>query len=216
MVAPQLKDLIEAVIKGDAEEAVAIANSLIKQGISFESIIEDGLTEALRSLDLKCTNEEFNLLEIMLAGRAMMAVLDEVILPRICSTYTTHDPEKTIVIGTIKGDIHDLGKHVVRTVLSARGFRVIDIGRDVEPMDFVKVAMMEGAGYIGVNSLLTTNIPYIREIRRILRKEGLDGIIKIIAGGAAIQQTTPEDVDVDYIARDAFDVLHYLDPGFKR
>lgn len=212
-VALQLDDLIEAIIKGEAEQAVAVAESLFRQGFSFESIIEDGLTGALRSLDVKCTNEEFNLLEIMLAGRAMMAVLEEVISPNLPSIHSVRDPDRTIVIGTIKGDIHDLGKHVVRTLLSAKGFRVIDLGRDVEPIDFVRMAVMEGARYIGVSSLLTINIPFIRKIKGILREEGLDGI-KVIAGGAAIQQARPEDLNVDYIAKDAFDVLHYLDARF--
>lgn len=213
-VALRLNDLIDAIINGEAEVAVSVAESLLAQGLSFESIIEDGLTEAMRSLDVKCTNEEFNLLEIMLAGRAMMAVLDDIILPRMPSFNALNDPEKSIVIGTIKGDIHDLGKHVVKTLLSVRGFRVIDIGRDVEPFDFVRMAIFEGARYIGVSSLLTINIPYIREIKGILRRERLDHI-KVIAGGAALQQATPQDIDVDYIAKDAFDALHYLDSGFK-
>lgn len=210
MIALRLNDLIEAIIKGEADQAVAIADRLLGQGVTFESIIEDGLTEALRSLDAKCTIEEFNLLEIMLAGRAMMAVLDEVISPRLPFINSFNHPDKSIVIGTIKGDIHDLGKQVVKIVLRARGFKVIDLGRDVEPLDFVRMAVIEGARYIGVSSLLTVNIPYIREIKRILRTEGLEGI-KVIAGGAAIQQATPQDLDVDYIAKDAFDVLYYLD-----
>lgn len=212
-VALQLRDLIEAIIRGEAETAVIIAESLLQQNVPCESIIENGLTEALRSLDTKCTNEEFNLLEIMLAGRAMVSVLDEVITPRL-PFNSPHSPHKTIVIGTIKGDIHDLGKQVVKTLFSARGFRVIDIGRDVEPLDFVRIAIIEGAHYIGVSSLLTLNIPFIREIKRILRNEGVNNI-KVIAGGAAIQQTRPEDLDVDYVAKDAFDALHYIDRDLK-
>ncbi|MFN3479005.1 MAG: B12-binding domain-containing protein [Thermodesulfovibrionales bacterium] len=212
-VAIQLDDLIEAIIKGEAEQAVAIAEGLFRQGFSFESIIEDGLTGALRSLDVKCTNEEFNLLEIMLAGRAMMAVLEEVISPNLPSIQPIRDPNRTIVIGTIRGDIHDLGKHVVSTLLTARGFRVIDLGRDVDPVDFARMAVVEGARYIGISSLLTINIPFIRKIKSILREEGLDNI-KVIAGGAAIQQARPEDLDVDYIARDVFDALRYLDGRF--
>lgn len=212
-VAFQLRDLVEAIINGEAEAAVVIAHSLLQQDIPCESIIENGLTEALRFLDTKCTNEEFNLLEIMLAGRAMVSVLDEVIAPRLLFNPPLSS-NKTIVIGTIKGDIHDLGKQIVRTLFRARGFRVIDIGKDIEPVDFVRVAIIEGASYIGVSSLLTLNIPFIREIKRILRNEGVNNI-KVIAGGAAIQQARPEDLDVDYIAKDAFDALHYLDKDLK-
>lgn len=209
----RLDELIEAIINGEAEIGISIAEKLLKQDVSYKSIIEDGLTEAMRSLDKKCTNEEFNLLEIMLAGRAMMAVLDEVVLPHIPSQRVANNPDKTIIIGTIKGDIHDIGKHIVKTLLTIRGFRVIDLGRDVEPVDFVRMAIIENARYIGVSSLLTINIPYIRKIKGILKDEGLDGI-KVIAGGAALQQATAEDLNVDYIARDAFDAIHYLDSGF--
>jgi len=203
------KELIDAIIKGEAEKAVKIAELLISEGFSCESIIEKGLTEALRSLDSKCTNEEFNLLEIMLAGRAMVSVLNEVIAPLLPSNAPC-SINKTIVLGTIKGDIHDLGKQVVRLLFSARGLRVIDLGKDVEPLDFVRIATNEGASYIGVSSLLTISIPFIREIKKILRREGYNNI-KVIAGGAAIKQARPEDLDVDYIAKDPFDALHYIE-----
>jgi len=214
LVSIQLNDLIEAVINGEAERAIDVSDRLLRDGLPIESLIDNGLTAALRALDVKCTNEEFNLLEIMLAGRAMLAVMDEVVSPNLYrSSKPAGNPDRTIVIGTIKGDIHDLGKHVVEMLLTARGFRVIDIGRDADPVDFVRMAILEGARYIGVSSLLTINIPYIREIKEILKKEGL-GWIKVIAGGAAIQQADPEDINVDYIARDAFDAIHYLDSGF--
>ncbi|GAB4410245.1 MAG: cobalamin-dependent protein [Thermodesulfovibrionales bacterium] len=201
-------------INGEAEQAIEVSGRLLRDGLSIESLIDHGLTAALRALDVKCTNEEFNLLEIMLAGRAMMAVMDEVVSPYLHQfSKATGNPDKTIVIGTIKGDIHDLGKHVVKMLLMARGFRVIDIGRDADPVDFVRMAILEGARYIGVSSLLTINIPYIREIKEILKREGFDWI-KVIAGGAAIQQTDPEDMNVDYIAGDAFDAIRYLDSRF--
>lgn len=206
----EINKLIQAIVTGETQISVKLSEKLINNVLSIERLINEGLTAALRSLDTKCTNEEFNLLEIMLAGRAMMAVMDEVVakhLPRSSKVQTL--PERTIVIGTIKGDIHELGKHVVEMLLKANGFRVIDLGKDVHPANFVKAAIMEGAGYIGVSSLITLTIPYIREIKEILYREGIVDI-KVIAGGAAIQQVYTKDLNVDYIARDAFDALHYL------
>ncbi len=208
---PMINEIIDAVVSGDSERSVEVAEKLICEGFDIEYIIHEGLTAALRSLDVKCTTEEFNLLEIMLAGRAMMAVMNRVVakyLPR--SSGEEHLFEKTIVLGTIKGDIHELGKHVVKMLLIANGFTVIDIGKDVSPSSFVEAAVMEGAKFIGVSSLITLTIPYIREIREILESKG-GGEIKIIAGGAAIQQTRKEDLNVDFVARDAFDALHYLE-----
>jgi methylmalonyl-CoA mutase cobalamin-binding domain/chain len=207
---PELVPLIQAVVQGEAQKAVELAKALLERGYAVQKLICKGLTAALRSLDSKCTNEEFNLLEIMLAGRAMMAVMDNVVAHYTHKPCLTGpDPGKTIIIGTIKGDIHELGKHVVKMVLKAEGFRVIDVGKDISPADFVKAAMLEGAGYIGVSSLITLTIPHIREIREVLYKEGL-GDIKVIAGGAALQQTCAADLNVDFVARDAFDVLRYI------
>jgi len=206
----ELEKLKSAIVKGDSERAIQVAEDLISNGVDIKSIIQDGLTASLRYLDVKCTTEEFNLLEIMLAGRAMMAVMDEVIARHlVCFDETEHDPDSTIIIGTIKGDIHELGKHVVKMLLKANGFKVIDLGKDVSPTAFVKAAVMEGASYIGVSSLITLTIPYIREIKEILSKEGLNNIV-VLAGGAAIQQTDPEELNVDYVANDAFDAIHYL------
>ncbi|MDX9713821.1 MAG: cobalamin-dependent protein [Dissulfurispiraceae bacterium] len=205
----ELDKLLQYIVDGDAQKSVALSEKLLSSGVSVENIIHNGLTAALQSLDSKCTNEEFNLLELMLAGRAMMAVMDKVIIKYLPQSLAESIPEKTIVIGTIKGDIHELGKHVVKMLFKANGFRIIDLGKDVSPSSFVNTAILERAGCIGVSSLITLTIPYIREIKEILHKTGVDGI-KVIAGGAALQQAYPEDLNVDFIAKDAFDALHYL------
>ncbi|MFO0754075.1 MAG: cobalamin-dependent protein [Thermodesulfovibrionales bacterium] len=187
------------------------AEGLLRGGLPVEALVREGLTAALRLLDPKCTNEEFNLLEIMLAGRALMAVLDEVLgfyLPS--ASLVDAIPEKTIVVGTIRGDIHEFGKHIVRMLFRASGYRVIDLGKDVAPHDFVKEAVIEDAGYIGVSSLITLTIPSIKEIRNILAKVDLQSI-RVIAGGAAIQQATAKELNVDFVAKDPFEALRYLE-----
>jgi methanogenic corrinoid protein MtbC1 len=205
-----LQSLIEAVVNGENDRSVVLAECLVRDGWAVERLIQEGLTAALRSLDAKCTNEEFNLLEIMLAGRAMMAVMDKVVVKQLPAvTRALVAPEQTIILGTIKGDIHELGKHVVKMLLRANGFKVIDIGKDVHPANFVKAAGIEGAASIGVSSLITLTIPYIREIRHMLAAEGMQGVT-VLAGGAAIQQARPEDLNVDFIAKNAFDALHFL------
>lgn len=213
----KIDSLIEAIVDGEAQRSVTIAEELMGEGLSVENLIQDGLTAALRSLNAKCTNEDFNLLEIMLAGRAMMAVMDNVVskyLPVV--EVESVDPSKIIVIGTIEGDIHELGKHVVKMLLRSSGFKVIDLGKDVRPEEFVSRAIKENAGYIGVSSLLTPTVPSIRKIREILRRMGREDI-KIIAGGGAIQQACTEDLDVDFVAKTAFDIFSFLDVnGCKR
>ncbi len=139
-----------------------------------------------------------------------MAVMDNVVsnyLP--AHDVETKDPKKIIVLGTIEGDIHELGKHVVKMLLRSSGYKVIDIGKDVSPEEFVTRAIKEKAGYIGVSSLLTPTVPSIRKIREILREKGREDI-KIIAGGGAIQQACIEDLEVDFVAKTAFDIFSFL------
>ncbi|HHN64185.1 MAG TPA: hypothetical protein ENK09_02340 [Nitrospirae bacterium] len=207
---PEIDELIQAIVQGEAHLSVNLAEALIAKGLTIESIIQDGLTAALQSLNAKCTNEEFNLLEIVLAGRAMMAVMDNVIIRYLPPARATESvPEKTLVLGTIEGDIHELGKHVVKMLLRSSGYRVIDIGKDIRPEEFVERAIQQDAGYIGVSSLLTTTIPSIRRIKELLNKAGRPDI-KVIAGGGAIQQTSRDDLNVDFVAQSAFDILNYL------
>ncbi len=207
---PEIDALIQVIVQGEAHLSVTLAEELIAKGLTIESLIQDGLTAALQSLNAKCTNEEFNLLEIMLAGRAMMAVLDNVVARHLPPSKTVQPgADRTIVLGTIEGDIHELGKHVVKMLLRSSGYRVIDIGKDIGPEEFVNRAIREGAGYIGVSSLLTTTIPSITRIRELLKKAGRSDI-KLIAGGGAIQQTSKDDLNVDFVAQTAFDIFHYL------
>ncbi|NOY63845.1 MAG: hypothetical protein GXO97_00370 [Nitrospirae bacterium] len=206
----EIDELIQAIVGGEAHLSVSLAERLIAKGLTIESLIQDGLTAALQSLNAKCTNEEFNLLEIVLAGRAMMAVMDNVVARYLSPSKTVvSEPDRTILLGTIEGDIHELGKHVVKMLLRSSGYRVIDIGKDIRPEEFVDRAIQQNAGYIGVSSLLTPTIPSIRRIKELLHKAGREDI-KVIAGGGAIQQTTKGDLNVDFVARSAFDILHYL------
>jgi methanogenic corrinoid protein MtbC1 len=202
-----IDNLITAVMEGKNSEAVTIAEALLASGIPVRAIIQEGLTVALKSLDRKCTSEEFNLLELIMAGRAMVDVMDKVVR-RYLQSYEAVQTGPTVVLGTIEGDIHDLGKYVVALVLKAAGFRVIDLGKDIEPNFFVKIAKEEAADYILVSSLITTSIPHVRKIREVVMQEGLT--VKIVAGGAALQQVSAEKLAVDYVAMDVFDGLHYL------
>lgn len=203
--------LIDAVTHGELRRSVECAEGLLSEGVPVDVLVREGLTAALRLLDPKCTNEEFNLLDILLAGRALMGVLDEVLgfyLPS--APLVDSAPERTIVVGTIRGDMHEFGKHIVRMLFRASGYRVIDLGKDVAPHEFVKEAVIEDAGYIGVSSLITLTIPSIREIRSILAKVDLH-TIKVIAGGPAIQQATARELNVDFVAKDPFEALRYLE-----
>lgn len=211
--------LAKLVEMGENADAVVEADRLISRGIPVKIIINDGLIPALQSLRDKCTTENFQLLDVLLASRAMVEVIDQVVarglegnMDRLADMYEeknkTKERTKTLVIGTIQGDVHDLGKHLVATLSRMSGIRVINLGKDVPPEVFVNAAAREKADIIGVSSLMTVCLPAINEIRHLAQKSAIHPVI--VAGGAAVQQVEDGYLDVDYVAFDAFDGLNYF------
>ncbi len=149
----------------------------------------------------------------MLAGRAAMDVIDCLYAEGITKGDTLIDanlyPREKIILGTIKGDIHEIGKNIFSMIMKSYGYEVIDMGKDVDPDDLVMAAINNKADFIGVSSLITTTIPYVKEVKRVAVDKGIH-TVKIIAGGAALQQASAEYLNVDYMADTAFDGLHYI------
>ncbi len=218
---PDLSDLVTFVTRGENTEAVKEAERLVLQGVSIKNIVEDGLVEALRSLRAKCTVENFQLLEVLLASRAMIEVIDQVaamnlqkeldqlVIKKGASGDSKLDEKAiTIVIGTIEGDVHDMGKHLVATISNLSGFNVIDLGKDVSPEAFIDSAIAQKADIICVSVLMTVCLPTVNEVRLVAKDRGIDPVI--VVGGAAAQQTEEGYLNADYVAFDAFDGVNYF------
>ncbi len=212
-MAVTIQDIKKAIIAGKNDDAVAITGTLIGNGIKAEEIIVQGVTKAMEYLDKKCTIRNFCLLELMLAGRAAIDVIDHLYEGAIDKDEILSDtdlpPRKKIILGTIKGDIHEIGRHIFSIVMRSNGYQVIDMGKDVEPADLVLAAIGNKADFIGISSLITTTIPYVREVKTVAVDKGFSGL-KIIAGGAALQQSSADFLNVDHVATNAFDGLHYV------
>lgn len=202
-----IEDVERAIISGKNVEAVQIAKALVDIGANQKEIIVDGVTKAMEHLDKKCTIEYFNLLELMLAGRAAMDVIDFLLAGETSGVDLS--PKKKIVLGTIKGDIHEIGKNIVSMLMKTHGYHVVDLGKDVDPNDLVVAAIDNKADVIAVSSLITTTIAYVRQVREHALNKGLD-TLKIVAGGAALRQTSSDYLQVDYVAEDAFDAIHFI------
>jgi methanogenic corrinoid protein MtbC1 len=114
------------------------------------------------------------------------------------------------VVGTLEGDIHDLGKNVLKGVLTASSYRVVDCGKDCPVAKMIDTAEQERALAVSVSGLITTVIPQVRVLRSKMAEKGLEHI-KVMAGGAALKQSSPEKLNVDFVGDTAFDGLHYLD-----
>jgi len=212
-IAVTIKDIKKAIIAGENDDAVAIANTLVNRGVKPEEIVVQGVTNAMEYLDKKCTIRDFCLLELMLAGRAAMDVIDCLYAEGTATDDILFDtdlyPGKKIILGTIKGDIHEIGRNIFSMVMRSHGYQILDMGKDVDPADLVMAAIDHQADFIGISSLITTTIPHVREVKRLAEDKGLSAV-KIIAGGAALQQSSAEYLNVDHVADTAFDGLHYI------
>ena len=201
-----MKLLVGALLQGDQELAVSETKKLMNDGVSVDRIIADGVEFSMVQLDDKCTVEQFNLLEIMLVGRASMAVMKEIYPPGSNPPFT----KGTVVIGSLEGDIHDLGKGIVKMVLTAKGYKVVDCGKDCPVEKMINTARKEKAHTIAISGLITTVIPSVKKIKDRLKVLGMSDIM-VIAGGAALKQASVSELNVDFVGDTAFDAGHYLD-----
>lgn len=208
-----MDQLVAAIVDGNRSEAVETVRLLRNQGVTHGELVTNGVEAAMKQLDLKCTAERFSILEIMLSGRAVMGVVNE-LYP---AGTEMPNGRGTVVLCAVKGDIHDLGKNIVKIVFTASGYRVVDCGTDC-PVDLlISTAEKEGAIAVGLSSLITTTVPNVRQVRTALGARGL-GRIPVLAGGAALMQASPEDLNVDFVARSVFDGLRFLEEttGYER
>jgi len=199
--------LVGVLLAGDQIKSLAESRRLVQAGVSAELIVRDGVEAAMNQLSEKCTMEEFNLLEIMLVGRACLSVVKG-LEPLLGSG--ARNSRGTVVLASLMGDVHDLGKNILGIILTTNGYRVVDCGKDCSAETLVETAVREHADAIGVSGLITTVIPQARKVRPLADKNGLRNV-KIIAGGAALCQASPAELNVNFVAQSAFDGLRYLE-----
>ncbi|MGD0887036.1 MAG: cobalamin-dependent protein [Thermodesulfovibrionales bacterium] len=202
----QMDNLIVAILEGDSEESVSLAADLSRRGFTSKQIVIHGVEAAMSALDAKCTLEEFNLLEIMLAGRAVMEVV-KFLHP---AGTPMAGRKGTVVIATLEGDVHDLGKSILKMVLTGKGYHVVDCGKDCPMQKLIEVTEIELPLAIGISGLITPVIPLVKQVKDVLILRGL-GRVKVMAGGAALKQSSSGNLNVDFVAESAFDSLRYLD-----
>ena len=198
-------DLTAAILEGDSAEAVLQARLLADAGANAEQIIVGGIEAAMLQLDTKCTAEDFDLLEIMLSGRAVTEVM-KFLYPGGASR---EGAKGTVVIATPEGDVHDLGKGIFKMILTGNGYRVVDCGIDCPLEKLIDIVDHERPIAVGISGLLTTVIPEVRKIKGLLAGRGLQHI-RVLAGGAALKQSSAGSLNVDFVADSAFDGIHYL------
>lgn len=201
-----MEKLINILIDGDEVLAINEVESMLSNGISRERIIKEGIESAMLQLNDKCTVDHFNLLEIMLTGRAIMSVM-KILYP--ADQIISVQKKVTVSIAALEGDVHDLGKNIFKTILSASGYSVDDLGKDCPLSRLIASAIEKSSIAIGVTGLITTIVPSVLKIKTMLAEQNASNI-KVIAGGAVLKQFSAEKLNVDYVAQDPFDGLQYL------
>ena len=200
-----LKQARQAVIEGDEEAAAAMAHKVIAEGINPVEIINEGLSPAMTEVGDGFANEEIPLPGVLVAAEAMTRAI-EIMEPHIAKEEVAKTLG-TVVIGTVEGDIHDIGKRIVATMLKVYGFEVHDLGRDV-PIDvFVEKAKELKPDILGSSSLMTTTMVGQKILEEKLRAAGLRDNFKTMIGGAATTQEWADKIGCDCYAEDANDTV---------
>jgi len=201
-----LREIAEAVINLDIDGALEASKRALSMGVDPVDIVERGVSEGLRVVGDKFERGEFFLMHLIIAAEAAKRVMEEVIEPVLLGRRS----EKrlgVVVIGTVEGDIHDIGKSIVATMLKAAGFEVHDLGCDVPVDEFVKKAKEVDADIVAASALLSTTMRVQRDLVRALEEAGMRGRVKVLVGGAPVTREWAEEIGADGYAENAVEAV---------
>ena len=193
----------ELMVAGDGAEAVAETRRLLESGVEAQEIMA-GLTEEMGLLGKRFENFDVFLPDLMVAGDAFMQIMDDVLKERLVGA-AGQERGKTVVIGTAKGDYHDIGKNIVGIVLQANGFHVVDLGADVDPVAYMEAARKEKADVVGISALMTTTMPAQEEFIKLMKDAGDAGKYLVCVGGAPTSVEWAQRIGADIWSFDAFE-----------
>jgi len=193
-----LKVLADAVIKGDQSTAVELTRAAVDEGVAAKTILDDGLIAAMDDVADLWKRNEFYIPEVLIAARAMKSAM-EILEPELVKAGV--EPVGKFLVGTVQGDLHDIGKNLVAMMLKGAGFEVTDLGVDVSPEEFVEQAKATGIQLIGMSALLTRTMPAMEKILKALRDAGVSA--KIMIGGAPVTQGYADKIGANGYAPDA-------------
>ncbi len=193
-----LKALADAVIKGDQSAAVQITKAALEDGTPPKSVLNEGLIAGMDVIGARFKKNEVYIPEVLIAARAMKMAM-EILEPELVKAGVK--PIGKFLIGTVQGDLHDIGKNLVAMMLKGAGFEVIDLGVDVGPDKFVEQVKTQGVHVVGMSALLTTTMPGMEKTVRALKEAGVSA--KIMIGGAPVTQGYADKIGADGYAADA-------------
>jgi 5-methyltetrahydrofolate--homocysteine methyltransferase len=193
-----LKALAEAVIRGDQTTAVNVTKAALKDKMAPKQILDQGLIAGMDVVGARFKNNEIYIPEVLIAARAMKMAM-EVLEPELARAGVK--PIGKFMVGTVQGDLHDIGKNLVAMMMKGAGFEVIDLGVDVSPDKFAAEAKAKGVNLIGMSALLTTTMPGMEKTIKALKQAGVTA--KVMVGGAPVTQSFADKIGANGYAPDA-------------
>lgn len=194
-----LETIYQNVVDGNMNGATSGVNAALAEGIAPAEILNNGLIAAMTEVGRLFEEGEYFVPEMLIAARAMQASV-AILKPKLKDADVK--PLGKVVIGTVKGDLHDIGKNLVAMMLEGTGFEIIDLGTDVTPEKFVEAIKTHDAGFVGMSALLTTTMPSMKTTIEALKAAGVRDRVKVMIGGAPITQEYANDIGADLYAQD--------------
>ncbi len=195
-----LEQIAEALKEGDGVKVGALTAEAIASNIPPKDILDDGLIAAMAVVGQRFKAHEIFLPDVLLAAKAMCAGMDQLRPLLIADGIPS---QGRVVLGSVKGDLHDIGKNLVGIMLRGAGFEVIDLGNNVAPESFVETARAQGASVIGMSALLTTTMPAMKKTVDLVKAQGLQGKVRTIVGGAPVSTDFASEIGADAYGFDA-------------
>lgn len=202
-----LNEIAANLERGDDKKTAELTKTAIDENMSAKEILDGGLIAGMAVVGEKFKRHDIFLPDVLLAARAMYAGLD------LLRPILLRDKVPTVgrvVIGTVEGDMHDIGKNLVGIMLKGAGFEIIDLGHDVPPEKFIDTALENDASVIGLSALLTTTMPNMKKVIDLLHERGLDGKIKTIVGGAPVSSEFAAEIGADAYAFDGINSVEKI------
>jgi len=194
------EEIADEIIKGNSSSVEELTKKALSQNISAEEILNNGLVGGMGIVSEKFKNNEIFIPEVLISAKSMNTGL-EILKPLLAETKVK--PLGKVVIGTVKGDLHDIGKNIVAMLLKGAGFEVIDLGADVPKEKFLEYVKKERADIVGMSALLTTTMVSMKETIDTLKSAGLRDNVKVIIGGAPVTESYASQINADGYASDA-------------
>ncbi|MEM3004284.1 MAG: corrinoid protein [Candidatus Bathyarchaeia archaeon] len=202
-----LERLSKSVIEGDVDAVKSLVKESLRMGMNPLEIVEGGLAKGIRTVGERYGRGEIFLTELLMGAEAMKAGM-ELINPEIQRQKKELKRVGSMIIGTVAGDIHDLGKNIVSALFSAHGFDVVDLGVDVPDQKFIEKVKELKPDILGLSALMTSTITKQRDIIDLLRSQGIRNKVKVMVGGAAVNEDYAREIGADGYAENANDAVN--------